>query len=340
MKIYTNEIDLARPILKKFYTAPCSDYKFGVKIVQGMNYVIELNGVKLKSDGETGGYATYKMTSPNEQGVELFKIICENGQIAYIKHVTTDSTVFDVDEGGSVEIPTKTSELVNDSDFATNASVDEKIGGVTSSIPTKTSQLQNDSGFITVEVVPTKTSQLVNDSEFADKNFVNSSIATNTANFKGTYESSEGWPTDATNNDYLFWKTVDENGNTIYKRYKYIASTSTWTYEYTLNNSSFTAEQWATINNGPYASTTDIPTKTSELENDSGFITVEGVPTKTSELVNDSDFATNASVDEKIGGVTSSIPTKTSQLDNDSNFTTKTELDTVNQNLTTSVLNM
>ena len=248
MKIYTNEIDLARPILKKFYTAPCSDYKFGVKIVQGMNYVIELNGVKLKSDGNTGGYATYKMTSPNEQGVELFKIICENGQIAYIKHVTTDSTVFDVDEGegGSVEIPTKTSELENDSDFATNTSVDEKIGVVTSSIPTKTSELENDSNFTT-----------------------NAS--------------------------------VDEKIGGV---------------------------------------TSSIPTKTSQLQNDSGFITVEGVPTKTSELVNDSDFATNASVDEKIGGVTSSIPTKTSQLDNDSNFTTKTELDTVNQNLTTSVLNM
>lgn len=151
MKIYTNEIDLAKPILKKFYTAPCSDYKFGVKIVQGTNYVIELDGVELESDGETGGYATYKMTSPNEQGTELFKIICENGQVVYIKHVTTDSTVFDVDEGegGSVEVPTKTSELVNDSDFATNASVDEKIGVVTSSIPTKTSQLENDSNFAT-----------------------------------------------------------------------------------------------------------------------------------------------------------------------------------------------
>lgn len=187
MKIYTNEIDLARPILKKFYTAPCSDYKFGVKIVQGTNYVIELNGVELESDGETGGYKTYKMTSPKEQGVELLKIKCENGQIAYIKHVTTDSTVFDVDEGG------------------------------------------------------------------------------------GSLE---------------------------------------------------------------------IPTKTSQLNNDSGFITVEDVPTKTSQLDNDSDFATNASVDEKIGGVTSSIPTKTSQLDNDSGFATKTELDTVNRNLTTTVLNM
>ena len=144
------------------------------------------------------------------------------------------------------EVPTKTSELVNDSDFSTNASVDEKIGGVTSSIPTKTSQLDNDS-------------------DFADKNFVNSSIATNTANFKGTYVSNVGWPTDATNNDYLFWKTVDENGNTIYKRYKYIASTSTWTYEYTLNNSSFTAEQWATINGGPYATQNSLNGKQDKL---------------------------------------------------------------------------
>lgn len=146
MKIYTNEIDLARPILKKFYTAPCSDYKFGVKIVQGTNYVIELNGVKLESDGETGGYKTYKMTSPNEQGTELFKIICENGQIVYIKHVTTDSTVFDVDEWGSLEVPTKTS------------------------------QLQNDSGFITVEDVPTKTSELVNDSGYTTQSYVDNAI--------------------------------------------------------------------------------------------------------------------------------------------------------------------
>ena len=130
MKIYTNEIDLARPILKKFYTAPCSDYKFGVKIVQGKNYVIELNGVELESDGETGGYKTYKMTSPKEQGVELFKIKCENGQIVYIKHVTTDSTVFDVDEWGSLEIPTKVSQFENDAGYTTQEYVDNEIGKV------------------------------------------------------------------------------------------------------------------------------------------------------------------------------------------------------------------
>ena len=45
-----------------------------------------------------------------------------------------------------------------------------------------------------------------------------------------------------------------------------------------------------------------IPTKTSELENDSGFITAEDVPTKTSELENDSGFTTiddNATANDK-----------------------------------------
>lgn len=39
-----------------------------------------------------------------------------------------------------------------------------------------------------------------------------------------------------------------------------------------------------------------IPTKVSELENDSGFALETSVPTKVSQLVNDSDYATNASV--------------------------------------------
>lgn len=223
------------------------------------------------------------------------------------------------------DVPTKTSQLQNDSDLATNASVDEKIGGVTSSIPTKTSQLQNDSDFATnasvdekiggvTSSIPTKTSQLDNDSDFANKNFVNSSIATNTANFKGTFNNESEFPTDATNNDYLFWNTVDENGNTIYKRYKYVASTSTWTYEYTLNNSSFTAQQWATINGGPYATQTSLNGKQDNLPyNDQWDVYDVGCWN-----------AVNATRDVNGNNI-------------DKTYATKTELDTVNINLTTTV---
>ena len=150
--------------------------------------------------------------------------------------------------------------------------------------------------------------------QLADKDFVNSSIATETANFIGTFDnesSLEAYTGTVTNNDYAFvinsvvtdngndWATFADldayskthltnfdyawvvNGtafdlyrfdiveqewvsrataiakdsvslNTAYNRYKAVVSgsTVTWTYEYTLNNSSFTAQQWAAINSG------------------------------------------------------------------------------------------
>lgn len=85
--------------------------------------------------------------------------------------------------------------------------------------------------------------------QLADKNFVNSSISTNTAMFKGTYNTLEELEAQtATNNDYGFVVTTDTAGNTIYNRYKY--NGTAWLFEYALNNSSFTAAQWAAIESG------------------------------------------------------------------------------------------
>ena len=89
--------------------------------------------------------------------------------------------------------------------------------------------------------------------QLADKDFVNSSIATNTATFRGTYESDTDLPTttdipDLKNNDYAFVIVLSSGGNPEYSRFKY--SSGSWAYEYTLNNSSFTAEQWAAITSG------------------------------------------------------------------------------------------
>ncbi len=58
-----------------------------------------------------------------------------------------------------------------------------------------------------------------------------------------------------------------------------------------------------------------IPSKTSQLTNDSGFITlsdIPAIPSKTSQLTNDSGFITSADIP--------AIPTKVSQLTNDSGF--------------------
>ena len=54
-----------------------------------------------------------------------------------------------------------------------------------------------------------------------------------------------------------------------------------------------------------YAKSSDIPTKTSQLTNDSGFATASDVPTKTSQLTNDSNFLTEIPIASgtKVGGI-------------------------------------
>ena len=85
----------------------------------------------------------------------------------------------------------------------------------------------------------------------------------------------------------------------------------------------------------------NIPTKTSDLVNDSGFITEADVPTKTSDLVNDSGYVTDASLatvattgsyNDLINKPT--IPTTTSQLVNNSGYITSDEVPTKTSDLT------
>lgn len=87
------------------------------------------------------------------------------------------------------------------------------------------------------------------DNQLADKEFVNSSIATATATFRGTFATLAALEaTPADRNDYAFWAHKDEAGNTCYDKYTYDGSV--WKFEYRLNNSSFTAAQWGAINSG------------------------------------------------------------------------------------------
>ena len=106
--------------------------------------------------------------------------------------------------------------------------------------------------------------------QLADKAFVNSSVATATATFRGTWNlvSDLNLEIDAThadiaaalltaistadNNDYAFVQ-IPTSADTpteirVTERYKF--NGTAWAYEYDLNNSGFTAAQWAAINSG------------------------------------------------------------------------------------------
>ena len=114
-------------------------------------------------------------------------------------------------------------------------------------------------------LIPSEASE---SNQLADKNFVNSTAATNTATFRGTYNlvSDLGLTISATqqqiaaalatevdeadNNDYVYVQipTATSKPTEIARIDRYKFNGTAWGFEYTLNNSGFTADQWAAIN--------------------------------------------------------------------------------------------
>lgn len=171
--------------------------------------------------------------------------------------IQKNSTTIDTYDGSvaktiNIVVPTKTSDITNDSNFPVDANYVHTDNNYTTA---EKQQLADVAGRVsTIEgKIP---NAATNSNQLADKNFVNSSIATSTASFRGTSvsglteEQFTTWANSLTHdlNDYVYWVTVDAAGNTLFKRYKYDGTN--WVYEYTLNNSSFTSDEWTAIQSG------------------------------------------------------------------------------------------
>lgn len=236
---------------------------------------------------------------------------------------------------------------VTQSDNITTITITDKNGTTTESIDL--SGIVSDIEDIQ-ELIP---SQATSSNQLADKSFVNSSIATNTANFIGTFANVPAliaYSGTVTNNDYAFvvnsviknngndWATfaaldaydkdlitnfdyawvingtkfdlyrfdiltqawglrvqnTDKSAvtlNTAYNRYKAVVenSTVTWEWEYTLNNSSFTASQWAAINSG--ITSNDVTLIGTALQPNDNV----------SSLTNDANYVTNSDMTTALG---------------------------------------
>ncbi|MBR2777697.1 MAG: hypothetical protein IKD75_11515 [Prevotella sp.] len=106
--------------------------------------------------------------------------------------------------------------------------------------------------------------------KLASEQYVNSSVATNTATFKGAYNlvsdlslttaatreqiavALAGAITQADNNDYAFVQipTADATPTEIASVERYKFNGVVWAFEYELNNSGFTSAQWNALNSG------------------------------------------------------------------------------------------
>ena len=266
-----------------------------------------INGTTLsgnQTSSQLGLYGTnntppYPVTSVNGQTGNV--VIPTGGNVDSVNGKTGVVVLSAADVGAlpnTTVIPDKTSQLDNDSGYITNSALTGYAKKT--EIPTKTSELTNDSGYITNVAlepyaktvdIPTKTSQLNNDSGYITANDV-------------PVKSVDG----ATGN--VVTNAVKTTTQTLTDAQKQQARTNIGA-----GTSSFDGDYNSLVNKPT------IPTKTSQLENDSHYITANEAPVTS---VNSKTGAVQLNASD-VGALpdTTVIPTKTSQLDNDSGFITE-----------------
>ena len=269
----------------------------------GTSTYVEAN--ELATVATTGDYddLTNKPTIPTVNNATL--TIQRNGTTVdtFTANSAQDKTV-------NIVVPTATSDLTNDSGFLTSIptasssvlggvkvgaglSITDGVlsvtgGGVADAVewanvlnkPTNVSYWANDAGYITSAALPTKTSDLTNDGSDGSSTYVEADELSTVAT-SGSYNDLTNKPTMPTVNDATL--TIQRNG---------------------VNIDSFTANasQNKSIN-------VVVPTKTSDLTNDSNFATTSQIPTKTSDLANDGSDGTAAYLEtDETAYKTASIP--------------------------------
>lgn len=198
----------------------------------------------------------------------------------------------------NIVVPTLTSDLTNDSGFVTdtdyasastggvvkvgaglsitNGVLSVTGGGVADAVewtnvlnrPSTVSYWTNDAGYITSADLPTKTSDLTNDGSDGTSTYVEADDLATVAT-SGSYNDLSNKPTIPTVNDATI--TIQRNSTNV--------------DSFTVN-----ASQNKSIN-------IVVPTKTSDLTNDSNFATTSQIPTKTSDLTNDGADGTSTYVE-------------------------------------------
>ena len=216
---------------------------FGGSSIKTVKKIAQNANGELDVEFEDIDYPDYSISSPDGS----INVSTSEGvtDLTLPGDVVRDSSYVHVE--GAIEVPL--------TDGIASAGVSTKYAREDHVHPTDTSR--EDIANKTTVVLGTSDSKYPTDKAVAE--FVNSSIATNTANYisnnDGPFTSVEqlnAYTGAVTNNDYAFVTGIDSEGNTYYDRYKAAVNDSsvTWALEYRLNNSSFTAAQWSAINSG------------------------------------------------------------------------------------------
>lgn len=272
-------------------TLSSDDRTFGM----GMDSAVFIAPVKgVKGDAETDYRTGYVNLTADDIGVDTSEFALRSELPTATSDLTNDSGFIDGSQVPSNETdPTVPSWAKQPTKPSYTASEVHALPDTTV-IPSSTSQLVNDSGFITSASVPTATSDLVNDSGFIVGADVPSNETDPTvpawakASTKPTYTASEvhALP-DTTVIPSATSQLVNDSG--------FIVGA-----DVPSNETDPTVPSWAKASSKPsytasevgaLPDTTVIPSATSQLNNDSGYITSSALPTNVSDLNNDVPYA-------------------------------------------------
>lgn len=203
---------------------------------------------------------------PSSLGTSLSKVdgIETGAQVNILEGVKVNGTDQAIaNKKVNISVPTKTSDIINDSGFLTqhqdiSGKVDKVPGkGLSTNDFTNADKAQVDAVGDIQALIPT---EATSGNKLADKAFVANAIATGSATYRGMVTAVDDTEAAAQTalatittkdlNDTAIVKVADtpQAGVDKYKKYKYDGSG--WSFEYVINNTSFTPAQWATINSG------------------------------------------------------------------------------------------
>lgn len=96
-----------------------------------------------------------------------------------------------------------------------------------------------------------------------DEDYVNEKIKESDPDFKGTFDSMTDIEsiTLVNANDWAYLRSLDENNNEVYSRYRYTREVG-WVFEVSIKRDNFTDEEWAAITSG---ATSDLMARLEEI---------------------------------------------------------------------------
>jgi len=228
---------------------------------------------------------------------------------------------------GNITATTFVGDLTGTADFANTANsvTAANVSGLSqvatsgsytdlSNTPTDVSAFDNDAGYITESAIPTQVSAFENDANY----ITSAAIPTDVSAF----ENDSGYITESAIPTQV--SAFENDANYITSAVANVISVNGATGVVSLEIPTATSDL---SNDSGFITLAAIPTQVSAFENDSGYITESAIPTQVSAFENDANYITSAvanviSVNGATGVVSLEIPTATSDLSNDSGFIT------------------